>query len=47
MAVARALKKCEAEIVLIDRRNHDIFQSLLYQVATALALLRSTGMVCL
>ncbi|MEH2473703.1 2-polyprenyl-6-methoxyphenol hydroxylase-like FAD-dependent oxidoreductase [Nitrobacteraceae bacterium AZCC 2161] len=47
MAAARALKKCEAEIVLIDRRNHHIFQPLLYQVATALALLRSTGMVCL
>src|ERR1700716_4074597 len=36
MAAARALKKCEAEIVLIDRRNHHIFQPLLYQVATAL-----------
>lgn len=35
MAAARALKKCEAEIVLIDRRNHHIFQPLLYQVATA------------
>src|SRR3979411_2356426 len=35
MAAARALKRCDAEIVLIDRRNHHIFQPLLYQVATA------------
>lgn len=35
IAAARALKHCEAEIVLIDRRNHHIFQPLLYQVATA------------
>jgi len=30
MAAARALSKCDAEIVLIDRRNHHIFQPLLY-----------------
>jgi NADH dehydrogenase len=35
MAAARALRRCAAEIVLIDRRNHHIFQPLLYQVATA------------
>jgi NADH dehydrogenase len=35
MAAARALRKCDAEITLIDRRNHHIFQPLLYQVATA------------
>jgi NADH dehydrogenase len=35
MAAARALGKCDAEILLIDRRNHHIFQPLLYQVATA------------
>jgi len=35
MAAARALSKCDAEIVLIDRRNHHIFQPLLYQVAKA------------
>jgi NADH dehydrogenase len=35
VAAARALKGCDAEIVLIDRRNHHIFQPLLYQVATA------------
>ena len=35
IAAARALKRCDAEVVLIDRRNHHIFQPLLYQVATA------------
>ena len=35
VAAARALRRCNAEIVLIDRRNHHIFQPLLYQVATA------------
>jgi NADH dehydrogenase len=35
MAAARALSECDAEIVLIDRRNHHIFQPLLYQVAKA------------
>jgi NADH dehydrogenase len=31
----RALRRSDADIVLIDRRNHNIFQPLLYQVATA------------
>ena len=35
IAAARALRHAEAEVVLIDRRNHHIFQPLLYQVATA------------
>jgi NADH:ubiquinone reductase (H+-translocating) len=35
IAAARALKRADADIVLIDRRNHHIFQPLLYQVATA------------
>src|SRR3954451_10734311 len=35
IAAARALRRCDAQIVLIDRRNHHIFQPLLYQVATA------------
>src|SRR3954470_6201941 len=35
IAAARALKRCDADVVLIDRRNHHIFQPLLYQVATA------------
>jgi NADH:ubiquinone reductase (H+-translocating) len=35
IAAARALRQADAEIVLIDQRNHHIFQPLLYQVATA------------
>jgi NADH:quinone reductase (non-electrogenic) len=35
VAAARALRKSDVEVVLIDRRNHHIFQPLLYQVATA------------
>jgi NADH:ubiquinone reductase (H+-translocating) len=35
LAAAHALRHAEAEVVLIDRRNHHIFQPLLYQVATA------------
>lgn len=35
IAAARALKRAEVEVTLIDRRNHHIFQPLLYQVATA------------
>jgi NADH dehydrogenase len=36
LAAARALRHADAEIVLIDRRNHHIFQPLLYQVATSI-----------
>jgi NADH dehydrogenase len=35
IAAARALRHADVDIVLIDRRNHHIFQPLLYQVATA------------
>ena len=35
IAAARALKRADVDITLIDRRNHHIFQPLLYQVATA------------
>jgi len=35
MAAARALKRCDADVILVDRRNHHIFQPLLYQVASA------------
>src|SRR6266853_860006 len=35
LAAARALKNTSAEIVLIDRTNHNVFQPLLYQVATS------------
>ena len=35
LAAAKALKNAPAEIILIDRTNHHLFQPLLYQVATA------------
>jgi NADH dehydrogenase FAD-containing subunit len=35
LAAAKALKKTPAEILLIDRTNHNLFQPLLYQVATS------------
>src|SRR3984885_15314156 len=35
IAAAKALRHCEADVTVIDRRNHHIFQPLLYQVATA------------
>src|SRR5690348_15909651 len=35
IAAARALRRSNADIVLIDQRNHHIFQPPLYQVATA------------
>lgn len=35
LAAAKALRNTPAEIVLIDRTNHNVFQPLLYQVATS------------
>jgi NADH:ubiquinone reductase (H+-translocating) len=35
IAAARVLKQAQAEIILIDQRNHHIFQPLLYQASTA------------
>ena len=35
LAAAKALRKAPVEIILIDRRNHHVFQPLLYQVATS------------
>ncbi len=35
LAVAQGLRRVAAEITLIDRQNHHLFQPLLYQVATA------------
>jgi len=35
LSAARALRKASVRITLIDRRNHHLFQPLLYQVATA------------
>ena len=34
MSCVRALSKSEANVLLIDRSNHHLFQPLLYQVAT-------------
>jgi NADH:quinone reductase (non-electrogenic) len=35
LSAARALGKADVRVTLIDRRNHHVFQPLLYQVATA------------
>jgi NADH dehydrogenase len=35
LAAAKALRRAPAQVTLIDRRNHHVFQPLLYQVATA------------
>src|SRR5258708_27268030 len=35
LAAAKALKNAPAQIILIDRTNHHLFQPLLYQVATS------------
>ncbi|WP_454883250.1 NAD(P)/FAD-dependent oxidoreductase [Sphingomonas oryzagri] len=35
MAAVKALKDADADITLVDRTNHHLFQPLLYQVATA------------
>ncbi len=35
LAAARALRKAPVRVTLLDRRNHHLFQPLLYQVATA------------
>jgi NADH:ubiquinone reductase (H+-translocating) len=35
VAAARALRRAEANVVIIDKHNHHLFQPLLYQVATA------------
>jgi NADH dehydrogenase len=34
LAAAKALKHADADVVVIDRANHNLFQPLLYQVAT-------------
>ena len=36
LACARSLAKARVDITIIDRRNHHVFQPLLYQVATAM-----------
>jgi NADH dehydrogenase len=35
LAAAKALAGAPAEVTVVDRRNHHVFQPLLYQVATA------------
>jgi NADH dehydrogenase len=35
LAAAKALRTSNAEVILIDRQNHHLFQPLLYQVATS------------
>ena len=35
LAAAKALRRTPADVILIDRNNHHLFQPLLYQVATA------------
>jgi NADH:ubiquinone reductase (H+-translocating) len=35
ISAAHALRRADAEVVVVDRRNHHIFQPLLYQVAAA------------
>ena len=35
LAAAQALKRAPVTVTVIDRRNHHLFQPLLYQVATA------------
>ena len=35
LAVAQGLRRLDAEVTLVDRQNHHLFQPLLYQVASA------------
>jgi NADH:ubiquinone reductase (H+-translocating) len=35
LAAAKALRRADVRVTLVDRRNHHLFQPLLYQVATA------------
>ena len=35
LACAKALGDAPAQVTVVDRRNHNLFQPLLYQVATA------------
>lgn len=35
LAAAQALRKAQVDVTIIDKRNHHLFQPLLYQVATA------------
>src|SRR6516164_3237357 len=46
LAAAKALRKARAEIILIDRTNHHLFQPLLYQVATSVLAPSQIGFPC-
>ncbi len=35
LAIAKALRRADVDVILLDKRNHHLFQPLLYQVATA------------
>ena len=35
LSAAMSLKRTDADVIVVDRRNHHLFQPLLYQVATA------------
>ena len=35
LTAARALRRAPVQVTMVDRRNHHLFQPLLYQVATA------------
>src|SRR5215468_7663355 len=43
LAAARALRRTPADVILIDRANHHVFQPLLYQVATSVLTIRDIG----
>ena len=36
LAAAKALRRADAEVTVVDRTNHHLFQPLLYQVATGI-----------
>ncbi len=35
LTAAKCLKRCNADVIVLDKQNHHLFQPLLYQVATA------------
>ena len=35
LEIAKALRKKDVDVIIVDKRNHHLFQPLLYQVATA------------
>lgn len=43
LAAAKALRNANADVLMIDRSNHNLFQPLLYQVATTALSLHSSS----